>query len=135
MEAQEDLCAFCLDRIQNPEKLHCNHAFCKDCLEMYLEARNWVAERCPICRRSLDWQGAKQGNEVSSGENLILRKNIPYDLSSGLAPVWLYDAGYDAAQSGPFLPAAALLVNFLHAAAAPCRFVKRKRLRCIFVLR
>lgn len=76
MEAQEDLCAFCLDRIQNPEKLHCNHAFCKDCLEMYLEARNWVAERCPICRRSLDWQGAKQGNEVSLGKYLILRKNI-----------------------------------------------------------
>ncbi|KAH8245821.1 hypothetical protein KR038_000301, partial [Drosophila bunnanda] len=49
----EDLCAFCLDRIQDPEKLHCNHAFCKSCLEIYLEARNWVAELCPICRRSL----------------------------------------------------------------------------------
>ncbi|XP_020803133.1 E3 ubiquitin-protein ligase RNF125 isoform X1 [Drosophila serrata] len=61
----EDLCAFCLDRIQDPEKLLCNHAFCKSCLEVYLEARNWVAELCPICRRSLSELLPKQGNEVS----------------------------------------------------------------------
>ncbi|XP_020803140.1 E3 ubiquitin-protein ligase RNF125 isoform X2 [Drosophila serrata] len=59
----EDLCAFCLDRIQDPEKLLCNHAFCKSCLEVYLEARNWVAELCPICRRSLSELLPKQGNE------------------------------------------------------------------------
>eukprot|EP00099_Drosophila_melanogaster_P004281 NP_001188918.1 uncharacterized protein Dmel_CG17048, isoform B [Drosophila melanogaster] len=54
---QPDMCAFCLDRIQNPEKLHCNHAFCKSCLALYREARNWVAKRCPICRSSLDMDG------------------------------------------------------------------------------
>ncbi|KAH8254357.1 hypothetical protein KR032_009659 [Drosophila birchii] len=63
----EDLCAFCLDLIQDPEKLHCNHAFCKTCLEIYLEARNWVAERCPICRREL---GAKQSSAVSDFRGL-----------------------------------------------------------------
>ncbi|KAH8284869.1 hypothetical protein KR054_002088 [Drosophila jambulina] len=61
----EDLCAFCLDPIQDPEKLHCNHIFCKACLAIYLEARSWVAECCPICRRSLSELGTKQGNEVS----------------------------------------------------------------------
>ncbi|XP_017016894.1 tripartite motif-containing protein 3 [Drosophila kikkawai] len=60
----EDLCAFCLDRIQNPERLHCNHAFCKTCLEIYLEERNWVAKSCPICRRSLGEPWARQGNAV-----------------------------------------------------------------------
>ncbi|KAH8301598.1 hypothetical protein KR059_006345 [Drosophila kikkawai] len=59
----EDLCAFCLDRIQNPERLHCNHAFCKTCLEIYLEERNWVAKSCPICRRSLGEPWARQGKE------------------------------------------------------------------------
>ncbi|XP_016957186.1 E3 ubiquitin-protein ligase RNF125 [Drosophila biarmipes] len=59
-DGDPDLCAFCLDRIRDPEKLHCNHAFCRRCLEMYLEARNWVAERCPICRRSLESHVAKQ---------------------------------------------------------------------------
>ncbi|EDW90626.1 E3 ubiquitin-protein ligase RNF125 [Drosophila yakuba] len=53
-DGEPDLCAFCLDRIQIPEKLHCNHAFCKSCLALYREARNWVAKRCPICRRRLD---------------------------------------------------------------------------------
>lgn len=65
---QPDMCAFCLDRIQNPEKLHCNHAFCKSCLALYREARNWVAKRCPICRSSLDMDGqvSRQFHDVSA---------------------------------------------------------------------
>ncbi|XP_043644747.1 E3 ubiquitin-protein ligase RNF125 [Drosophila teissieri] len=55
-DGEPDLCALCLDRIQIPEKLHCNHAFCKSCLSLYREARNWVAKRCPICRRRLDME-------------------------------------------------------------------------------
>ncbi|XP_017077041.2 E3 ubiquitin-protein ligase RNF125 [Drosophila eugracilis] len=61
-DGQPDLCAFCLDHIQEPEKLHCNHSFCKSCLELYREARSWVANRCPICRRSLDGNASKQLN-------------------------------------------------------------------------
>ncbi|EDV37892.1 uncharacterized protein Dana_GF11193 [Drosophila ananassae] len=49
-----DLCALCLDQIRVPEKLQCNHTFCKSCLEIYREARCWVAERCPVCRHLLD---------------------------------------------------------------------------------
>ncbi|KAH8319736.1 hypothetical protein KR074_004875 [Drosophila pseudoananassae] len=48
-----DLCVICQDRIRVPEKLQCNHVFCKSCLAQYREARSWVAERCPICRRTL----------------------------------------------------------------------------------
>nr|XP_016943080.1 E3 ubiquitin-protein ligase RNF125 [Drosophila suzukii] len=62
-EEDPDLCAFCLDCIRDPKKLHCNHAFCRRCLEMYLEARNWVAERCPICRRSLVHDVTKEFND------------------------------------------------------------------------
>ncbi|XP_016985004.2 E3 ubiquitin protein ligase RIN2 [Drosophila rhopaloa] len=62
-DGETDLCAFCLDPIQDPEKLHCNHAFCKGCLGIYREARNWVAKRCPICRRSLDEQASRQLND------------------------------------------------------------------------
>ncbi|KAH8300705.1 hypothetical protein KR018_009777 [Drosophila ironensis] len=62
---ENDLCAFCLDRIQNPEQLHCSHSFCRCCLAKYKEARSWVADRCPICRRRLDWQGSRQSQDVS----------------------------------------------------------------------
>uniref|UniRef100_A0A6P4F3L1 LOW QUALITY PROTEIN: tripartite motif-containing protein 40-like n=1 Tax=Drosophila rhopaloa TaxID=1041015 RepID=A0A6P4F3L1_DRORH len=62
-DGETDLCAFCLDPIQDPEKLHCNHAFCKGCLGIYREARDWVATRCPICRRSLDEQVSRQLND------------------------------------------------------------------------
>ncbi|XP_017090865.2 uncharacterized protein [Drosophila bipectinata] len=48
-----DLCAICQDRIRVPEKLQCSHVFCRCCLANYREARGWVAERCPICRRIL----------------------------------------------------------------------------------
>ncbi|XP_022228596.2 E3 ubiquitin-protein ligase RNF125 [Drosophila obscura] len=58
-----EVCAFCLDQIQNPVKLRCSHSFCRGCLEIYREARSWVAERCPLCRRILEehvgrnWKG------------------------------------------------------------------------------
>ncbi|XP_017051059.1 E3 ubiquitin-protein ligase RNF125 [Drosophila ficusphila] len=58
-DGEPDLCAFCLDRIQDPERLHCNHAFCRRCLQLYREARSWVARSCPICRRSLDGGGVQ----------------------------------------------------------------------------
>ncbi|KAI8037522.1 E3 ubiquitin-protein ligase RNF125 [Drosophila gunungcola] len=62
-DGEPDLCALCLDHIQDPEKLHCNHAFCRCCLELYREARNWVAKRCPICRRNLEEQVSRQFND------------------------------------------------------------------------
>ncbi|SPP73914.1 tripartite motif-containing protein 75 [Drosophila guanche] len=53
-EEEAEVCAFCLDQLQNPVKLRCNHSFCRSCLEIYREARSWVAERCPLCRRTLE---------------------------------------------------------------------------------
>ncbi|XP_030387838.1 RING finger protein 141 [Scaptodrosophila lebanonensis] len=48
-----ELCAFCLDRKQDPVHLPCKHSFCRTCLDIYREERNWVAKFCPLCRRSL----------------------------------------------------------------------------------
>ncbi|XP_034651556.1 E3 ubiquitin-protein ligase TRIM68 [Drosophila subobscura] len=53
-QVEAEVCAFCLDQLQNPVKLRCNHSFCRSCLEIYREARSWVAERCPLCRRTLE---------------------------------------------------------------------------------
>ncbi|EDW01770.1 E3 ubiquitin-protein ligase rnf146 [Drosophila grimshawi] len=50
----EELCAFCLDHIRDPVQLHCQHHFCRSCLALYREERNWQAKRCPLCRRSLE---------------------------------------------------------------------------------
>ncbi|KAH8402459.1 hypothetical protein KR009_012044 [Drosophila setifemur] len=61
-DGEDDVCAFCLESIQEPEKLHCNHSFCKSCLEVYREARSWVANRCPICRSRL-YAASKQYND------------------------------------------------------------------------
>ncbi|XP_017864566.1 PREDICTED: E3 ubiquitin-protein ligase rnf146 [Drosophila arizonae] len=64
----DDLCAFCLDPIHDPVQLHCKHYFCRSCLSLYREARNWQAKRCPLCRRSLEaCPNALQHSTVSKG--------------------------------------------------------------------
>ncbi|XP_026842309.1 E3 ubiquitin-protein ligase RNF146-B isoform X1 [Drosophila persimilis] len=64
-----EVCAFCLEQIRNPVKLRCSHTFCKGCLQKYREARGWVAERCPLCRRRLDDYVAR--NWMAPGDLLL----------------------------------------------------------------
>ncbi|ALC41127.1 CG17048 [Drosophila busckii] len=53
VDLDAELCAFCLDRLHNPVQLRCKHSFCRSCLQLYSEARDWSAKRCPLCRRCL----------------------------------------------------------------------------------
>ena len=42
IKEQEDLlqCPICIDRLENPKDLLCNHTFCKGCLDDLLEFHN-----------------------------------------------------------------------------------------------
>ncbi|XP_060656058.1 E3 ubiquitin-protein ligase RNF187 [Drosophila nasuta] len=49
-----EVCAFCLDAKRDPVLLRCQHSFCRSCLNLFYQARNWPAKRCPLCRSDLE---------------------------------------------------------------------------------
>ncbi|KAH8297100.1 hypothetical protein KR044_004854, partial [Drosophila immigrans] len=49
-----EVCAFCLDAKRDPVLLRCRHSFCRSCLNLFCQARNWPAKRCPLCRSNLE---------------------------------------------------------------------------------
>ncbi|XP_071499008.1 tripartite motif-containing protein 2-like [Diadema antillarum] len=43
-------CALCIDRLQKPKVLTCQHTFCEGCLELWV-AKNDNQLSCPVCRK------------------------------------------------------------------------------------
>ncbi|VVU94462.1 Ring finger domain [seawater metagenome] len=41
-------CTICLQELNNPEKLECNHTFCQTCIQKWNEKNS----TCPLCRKS-----------------------------------------------------------------------------------
>ncbi|KAH8371135.1 hypothetical protein KR093_006311, partial [Drosophila rubida] len=52
--SEVEVCAFCLDAKRDPVQLRCQHSFCRSCLSLFYQARNWPAKRCPLCRSDLE---------------------------------------------------------------------------------
>ncbi|MGH0164661.1 UNVERIFIED_CONTAM: hypothetical protein FKN15_047353 [Acipenser sinensis] len=47
---EEELsCAVCCEIFKDPVTLHCNHSFCKACLDQCWKEKG--AQECPVCRR------------------------------------------------------------------------------------
>ncbi|MGH0183539.1 UNVERIFIED_CONTAM: hypothetical protein FKN15_012355 [Acipenser sinensis] len=42
-------CAVCCEIFKDPVTLHCNHSFCKACLDQYCKEKR--ARECPVCRK------------------------------------------------------------------------------------
>ena len=47
---QEEICCICLENISSPFKTNCNHLFCEECLEDWLEEN----KKCPVCINELE---------------------------------------------------------------------------------
>lgn len=53
------ICAICVDKIEEEVKTDCNHSFCKTCMTQYIyHILDNIAEfkadfKCPLCRRYL----------------------------------------------------------------------------------
>ena len=70
-------CVICLDRIQQPKTLVCEHSFCKECLDKLVVINAGVARiECPSCRVTTN---LKPGETVASLEaSLFLKQTINY---------------------------------------------------------
>lgn len=42
-------CSICVEKINNPHKLICNHSFCKTCIFKWFN----ISKTCPLCRKSI----------------------------------------------------------------------------------
>jgi len=86
-------CVICMDKMTNPKKLDCGHAFCADCID----AAFLHAAKCPCCGRIF---GKLRGNQPTGGTMKVRRSNddlagyrgagsfvIVYDIPSGFQQV------------------------------------------------
>lgn len=85
----DDKCAICMDKIDNPKKLDCGHSFCEDCIKSAFKYQ----KKCPSCGKIF---GTLTGNQPD-GTMLITESFsdvsgfrgcgsyvISYDFSSGI---------------------------------------------------
>lgn len=47
---QEDTCPVCMETLNHPVRLECNHIFCEECISQWLETES----TCPICRSAVE---------------------------------------------------------------------------------
>ncbi|XP_018647904.1 hypothetical protein Smp_141160 [Schistosoma mansoni] len=82
-------CSICLNVLFRPVHLPCNHQFCKDCI---VQALNFTAYQCPICRYRLsNWlrRVKDMDSAVSESKENEIRSLFPnyYDAKeSGMSP-------------------------------------------------
>ncbi len=44
-------CALCIDRLQKPKVLPCQHSFCQGCLKLWADRSEDLTLSCPVCRK------------------------------------------------------------------------------------
>lgn len=82
-------CSICLNVLFKPVHLPCNHQFCKDCI---VQALNFTAYQCPICRYRLsNWLRRVKDIDsvISESKENEIRSLFPnyYDAKeSGMSP-------------------------------------------------
>ncbi|VDO77191.1 unnamed protein product [Schistosoma margrebowiei] len=82
-------CSICLNVLFKPVHLPCNHQFCKDCI---VQALNFTAYQCPICRYRLsNWlrRVKDMDSVISESKENEIRSLFPnyYDAKeSGMSP-------------------------------------------------
>lgn len=64
IESQE-VCAICLDNLDQPVITACAHAFCRGCIEQVIERQH----KCPLCRANINDNTALVSPAVESGED------------------------------------------------------------------
>ena len=64
-------CPICLEEIKDEKITKCNHKFCKECLETWLN----VNISCPICREKLK-EKIIRGNEVIRGFDEVFENRV-----------------------------------------------------------
>ena len=50
VDDEDEVCAICMDEINDPVVTPCNHTFCRECLVATYHSRN---RKCPLCRHRL----------------------------------------------------------------------------------
>lgn len=64
IESQE-MCAICLDNLEQPVITACAHAFCQGCIEQVIERQH----KCPLCRADINDNSTLVSPAVELGEN------------------------------------------------------------------
>lgn len=64
IESQE-VCAICLDNLEQPVITACAHAFCRSCIEQVIERQH----KCPLCRSEINDSSMLVEPEAPLGEN------------------------------------------------------------------
>ena len=63
-------CVICLNIFNNPIKSECEHTFCKDCVEQWIDSNKTT---CPECRK--EFTTRKRSHCVTSDDNLVIIGN------------------------------------------------------------
>ncbi|KAJ5241340.1 uncharacterized protein N7469_002931 [Penicillium citrinum] len=77
IESQE-MCAICLDKLENPVITACAHAYCRGCIEQAIERQH----KCPLCRADLEDNSILVSPEVELGEDVSTASADPNQPSS-----------------------------------------------------
>lgn len=64
IESQE-MCAICLDNLEQPVITACAHAYCRDCVEQVIERQH----KCPLCRADIEDSSTLVSPAVDMGES------------------------------------------------------------------
>lgn len=64
IESQE-MCAICLDNLDQPVITACAHAYCRDCVEQVIERQH----KCPLCRADIEDSSTLVSPAVDMGES------------------------------------------------------------------
>lgn len=64
IESQE-MCAICLDNLEQPVITACAHAYCRGCIEQVIERQH----KCPLCRADIEDTSALVAPAVDMGES------------------------------------------------------------------
>ena len=50
-----ETCVICLDVKQKPHYLKCNHSYCQECIQNYINtSENNIPLKCPLCRQKIE---------------------------------------------------------------------------------
>ena len=70
---EETLCPICFKNFYIIRKTKCNHEFCKDCIETWLNE----SKKCPICMRYLDEINKEDNSSSDDTQSIIESLRIP----------------------------------------------------------
>jgi hypothetical protein len=82
MDKCERECGICLEKIRNKIILCCNHAFCLECIEVWVH----YGATCPLCRHPITIAEVEPEDLASSDSDEYSLGNFPIIGSPNLSP-------------------------------------------------